>query len=121
MTKLPNDDQRLVDFLRQHRADPTPPAPDLEEQLMQAIASNPASGTAKVSYIRQADKHRHRRWWVAPPAIAAGLLIAIAGSRLHQSPKPQVELASLEAFMENSWDGVVNKEAVDQDTEWLQL
>lgn len=40
MSNLPNDDQRLVDFLRQNRPEIPPSSPDLEEKLFHTIASS---------------------------------------------------------------------------------
>ena len=99
MTQQPIDDQPLVTFLRQHRPAPPPPAPDLEERILAAVANEPA-------HVRQ---YRHRRLWIVPPAIAAGVLIARAGHRLLTPPTPSpAEIANLEAFFVNSWDGTLS-------------
>ncbi|MBW4493679.1 MAG: hypothetical protein KME26_11455 [Oscillatoria princeps RMCB-10] len=99
MTQQPIDDQPLVTFLRQHRPAPPPPAPDLEERILAAVANEPA-------HVRQ---YRHRRLWIVPPAIAAGVLIAIAGHRLLTPARPSpAEIANLEAFLLTNWDGTVS-------------
>ena len=41
MTKFPDDDERLVDFLRQHASAVPPAAPNLEQQVMAAVAASP--------------------------------------------------------------------------------
>jgi hypothetical protein len=96
MTKLPNDDERLVDFLRQHAGDPPPAAPKFEEQLMQAVASSP-----------QWQRLGRRQKWILPSAIAASLLFAWTGYRVLMPPPPPD--ASLAEFMENNWDSVVGE------------
>ncbi len=41
MNNLPNNDQKLVDFLRQNRPDLPPENQDLESQIMAAVAATP--------------------------------------------------------------------------------
>jgi len=49
----------------------------------------------------------HRRQWLTVSAIAASLLIAWGSTNLLMQPKPSAaELASLEAFLENTWEDV---------------
>lgn len=103
MTKFPEDDQPLVDFLRQHAGTPPPPAPNLETQIMQAVASSTRQQTPTRRYL-----------WVVPPAIAASLLIAWFAHLFPPSPEP-----SLEAFMKDNWDSVVVGEGTD--TDWLSV
>jgi hypothetical protein len=68
----------------------------LEERILAAVANEPA----------HKSQYRHRRLWLVPPAIAAGVLIATAGHRLLTPPSPnRAEIANLEAFFVNSWDG----------------
>lgn len=96
MSHPPKDSDRLVDFLRQHRPVPPSPPPDLEERIMTAVAASPHAKTFP-----------HRRLWLIPSAIAGTLLIAWGSTNLHQQPKPSAaELASLEAFLENTWEDV---------------
>ena len=99
MTQQPIDDQPLVTFLRQHCPAPPLPAPDLEERILAAVAKAPA----------HRSQYWHRRLWLVPPAIAAGVLIATAGHRLLMPPSPSpAEIANLEAFFVNSWDGTIS-------------
>jgi anti-sigma factor RsiW len=98
----PNDDDRLKEFLRQHAGAVPPAAPNLEQQIMVAVASSPQPA-------------RYRRLWFVPPAIAAALAIAWAGSRLLvPAPLSATELASLEAFMESNWNGVLSSPPTTQ-------
>ena len=87
--------ERLVDFLRQHASAVPPAAPDLEQQVMAAVAASPHLPA------------RHRLWFV-PTAVAIAV-IAWAGHRLlvPVAPSP-TELAGIEAFMESNWDGVLS-------------
>jgi hypothetical protein len=94
----PNDDERLVKFLRQHRPSVPPAAPGLEDQIMQAVASSGSHYPVR------------RRLWVVPPvAIAAGVLIAWVGHQVLTPPMATVDPANLEAFLEDNWDGVVSE------------
>lgn len=77
MTNLPNDDQGLVDFLRQNRPEIPPSNPELEEKLFQAIASSPAPEVYPPS---QNYPSRHRKLWLVPPAIAASVALVWAGN-----------------------------------------
>ncbi|HAA28817.1 MAG TPA: hypothetical protein DDW76_37790 [Cyanobacteria bacterium UBA11369] len=94
MSQPPTDSDRLVDFLRQHRQVPPSPAPDLEQRIMAAVAASPHTKTFP-----------HRRQWLIPSAIVASLLIAWGSTSLLMQPKPSAaELASIEAFLENTWE-----------------
>ena len=95
MTKFP-DDERLVDFLRQHASAIPPAAPDLEQQVMAAVAASPRLPA------------RHRPLWFVPTAVAVAV-IAWAGHRLLVPVAPSAtDLAGIEAFMESNWDGVLS-------------
>jgi hypothetical protein len=107
MNKLPNNDQKLVDFIRQNRPDLPPENQDLEAQIMAAVAANPRSESRQNSSV---IPFRRRSLWLMPPAIAAGLLMAWGTNRLLTPPPPTAtELASLEVFIENTWDGVFDE------------
>lgn len=111
MNKLPNNDQKLVEFLRQNRPDLPPENQDLEAQIMAAVAATPRSESGQNSSV---IPFRRRSLWLMPPAIAAGLLMAWETSRLLTPAPPTVtELASLEVFIENTWDGVLDKDSQD--------
>lgn len=118
MTVPPNNEDRLVDFLRANRPIPPPMSPNSEAQMMKAIADasaivDPSSVTAKIS--------PYRRLWLIPSVIAAGVAIAWGSDRLLTSPKPNpLELASLETFLENNWEGVeAENEAVESEPDWF--
>lgn len=79
MSNLPNDDQRLVDFLRQNRPEIPPSSPDLEEKLFSAIASSPPP---QLHHHSRNNISRFRQLWLVPPAIAASLALAWGGNYL---------------------------------------
>lgn len=153
MTKLPNDDQNLVDFLRQNRPEIPPANPELEERIFQAIASSPLPQLQNNSPNRF---FRRRQLWLVPPAIAASLALVWAGnywresysfnnslasksivqnsddrannnllaksSYLAETPNSQnhQELAKLETFLENNWNGVVTSNPPEISVETIQ-
>lgn len=110
MSKISDNDDSLVGFLRTHAIAPPPAAPDFEEKLMQSVASIPVPQTS-----------RSRNLWVLPPAIAASLLISLVGYRLFVSPTPKVDTRTLEAFIEDSWDGSTTETSSESDSLLFQL
>jgi len=103
MNKFPNDDERLVEFLRQHASDVPPASPNLEQLIMQAVASS------------SPEAAKRQRLWILPPVIAAGLLLVWTGYRiLMPANLSPAQLATLNAFLESNWDGVVGGSAEAQ-------
>lgn len=102
MSHLPPDDDRLIEFMYQYRPAAPPAAADLEQRVMQGIEIIPQQ-LAKESIFPI------RRNWLFSGALAASLLIAIVSGYRLLTPATQseAELASLEAFLVESWDGVV--------------
>lgn len=111
MTQLPPDDKRWQEFLRQNRPTPPPGADDVEERLMNAIE-------------KSQQPERSRQLWALPPVLAAGLLMAWSGYRtLSALPEPSTD-TSVEAFLENNWNGVVGEtptslQSNSLQTEWM--
>ncbi|MDX2098090.1 MAG: hypothetical protein SFW36_09970 [Leptolyngbyaceae cyanobacterium bins.59] len=101
MTQFPDDDLPLTAFLRQNRSTVPPAAIDFEDRLMATIA-------APQPIQQPRSQWRQQLRWAVPTTIAASLLIAI-GSYQWMTPKTPTEadLAKLEAFMQNSWEGSV--------------
>lgn len=93
--QLPDDDQALTTFLKQHRPVAPNPTPGLEAQLMRAITTQ--------QQLAQASR-MHWVTRVVPAAIAAIALVGWASYRLLSPPAltPQ-EIAELESFIEKSW------------------
>lgn len=115
MTKLSSDEQKLQAFMRQHRPVPPPASPDLEEQLMQAIAFNSNTTVNKpinLAIAKSQKPNRVRQRWLIPSTIAAGLLITWSSTRL-LIPTSELANASLEAFLETNWNDVIGETAVN--------
>jgi hypothetical protein len=97
MTRLTDDDENLINFLRQNSPEVPPASPDLEWQICQQI---------KVAPI---ERNRYRfPLWLMQPAMAAGLLAFMIGYPSFAPSKPSpAEMAKLEAFMESNWQATV--------------
>ncbi|GAC1460383.1 MAG: hypothetical protein NVS2B14_04610 [Chamaesiphon sp.] len=104
MNKFQKDEQHLVEFLRQHKGAVPLGAPNLEEQILQAVASLPQQ------YFRR------QQLWFVPPVIAAGLLLGWAGYRIVTPFVAPVDTVGLQAFLENNWDSVLDGTPSDTKT-----
>jgi hypothetical protein len=91
---LPPEDDRLVQFLRQHRAAPPPAEADLERRIMAAVE-------AESSSTRRAGRPRYHRWTI--PALAASLLLTWVA--LRPTAPPETEVADLDTFLAETWYG----------------
>ncbi|MCT7993684.1 hypothetical protein [Laspinema olomoucense] len=110
MNQPPEKTDSLVDFLRQYRPDIPPASPQLEERVIAAVAG---------------DRPRAMRysprilWWIVP-AIAAGFSLAFWGIKPGLfSPTPASELAQIEAYMEYTWNGLLQDEMLDPSTDLI--
>lgn len=109
MIQPPDDDPKLTkltDFLQQHRPPVPPPNPDLEDRILAAVSQT------------QPERSPPRRWvlprWYVPGAIAASLLVAIAGYQLLQPTNSMIaEQQAIESFIEASWQGALNDSSED--------
>jgi hypothetical protein len=123
-----NSDEKLVDFLKQYRPNIPEAAPDLEQRLLAALEKDevdrpesPLNLPEKRSRISSIAK------WAFPPAIAASLLVFWSGYRLLiPTPVHPDEVAHLEAFLLNNWDGVLNEDNGEiagnrSQTDWLNI
>lgn len=109
MSQFP-DDQNLVEFLRQHRPVPPPPAETLEDGIMFAIDNAAQSPRNTPSPLR-----KRRALWLVPPAIAASLVATFLGYRTSMPvSKSATELAMLETFMETNWRNTLNESSENQ-------
>jgi hypothetical protein len=113
MSNFPDDDERLIKFLHQHRPPVPPAAPDLEERIVLAASSS-------------SRQPRRRQLWAVPPALAAGLIISWMGYRVSTPPPAPADPASVEAFLINNWDGVVGEtpaasQSYSAETDWQML
>ncbi len=111
MKHLPKDDGRLVDFLRQNFPSPPAASPDLEAQILEAIASLPDREKHQ-ELATQPDRRNGRvlpLWEWRGAIVAASLLAAWTGYRLFTPQRlTPIDLVSLEAFVETNWNGVVS-------------
>ncbi|MCY7276764.1 MAG: hypothetical protein LH702_24275 [Phormidesmis sp. CAN_BIN44] len=108
MSPFSDDDQDLVEFLRQHRSPSPPPAVGLENAIIRAIA-------------KPSDRAASRRWnsWIAAPAIAASLITVVLSYRALVPPQPSAgDVATLEAFIETNWHDTVSN---NSDTELISI
>lgn len=113
MSSFPEDDRSLTQFLQQHRPAVPPASAELEDRLMAEVAATPQDAQAvQCPAARDPDfavgRSRVGRWrWVAPSAIAAGL-VAIAGYQAWWAPRAaEAQLAELETFIETTWHGTL--------------
>ena len=111
MNQLP-DDPKLTNFLQQYRP-PTPPAaPDLEDRVLQLIAATEPDTTSPIPTHRAGVVHLLRRshpQWLVSAGIAASLIVGFGGYRWLMPSQPNAaDMASLEAFIEASWQNTVN-------------
>ncbi|MEB3336475.1 MAG: hypothetical protein VKJ46_03365 [Leptolyngbyaceae bacterium] len=111
-----DEDRQLRLFLQNHRPSVPSPALTLEDTIMQSIQSplsQPKAGEVRImesSPTPKSSRTAHwfanrQRLWMAPSAIAASFLVAWAGYRAMTPVIPSdAQLASLESFLESSWD-----------------
>ena len=101
MSRFSEDDLPLTEFLKRHQ--PVVPAanPDLEDQLMSAIASTPQPRLALIS----TSQVQRRILWAVPSAIAAGLVAMVVSHRTFApvSQPSAAEVAELQTFIESTW------------------
>lgn len=131
MTKLPTDDERLVNFLKTNRPNVPPASPDLEAQILQAVE---LETSVHESHFFSHSPAKCKRLWLFPPAIAVGVLLAMAsdswrsnniwGTTWATTNPNDAELVSLEEFLENSWHDVINhsqppEQFTTKETDWL--
>lgn len=113
-------DRKLVQFLRQYRPPVPPAAANLEEQLMAALDIRDWE-QPPIAHREPAPStgwyQRRQRWVVAGTILTASLFATWLGQRawqMAQTPSP-AEVAAIEQFMEQSWQGVVVSHATDGD------
>lgn len=101
MTRPSPEDHDLVSFLRQHRSNPPPAAPDLEDRIVQTLPK----------------RSRRRHLWIVPSAIAASLVGAIVSYQVLRPTSPEpVDTASIETFMESNWVALHDNSEMQIDT-----
>jgi hypothetical protein len=118
--QLPQDDEKLVAFVRRYRPVPPPAAINLEQQLMSLVEKN-ALNCQKKTKLR----------CLVPAACAAGLLLAWGGYNWFASQQQPQFAASpqeeeLETILVESWQGTVGEptnafQPVSAEADWLAL
>jgi len=89
---FPPDDDRLVEFLRRHRPEPPPAAPELESQLMATVAQSQ----------RQWVRPQRRRWTAR--ALAAALVLAGGAGVVWRLTAPRLQTAAgVDEFVADTW------------------
>ncbi|MBL1176079.1 hypothetical protein [Pantanalinema sp. GBBB05] len=114
MKPAPDDDPRLSEFLRQYRPPLPPESPELEEELMAAIAATPH----EMQMPKLRIMPRRSPLWLIPPVVAAGLVGTVISARLF-APPSNPEFANLETFIEDSY-APVSEQSTDDDLFWLE-
>ena len=112
-----DNDQNLVNFLKQNQSYPFTNERYKEEKLMNLICSNSLdSSFAKSKYL-----------WTISGAITMGFLL-IFGHLLKENVSPQVvqKQETIETFMINTWDGSMlektdHNDFHDLEEDWLSL
>ncbi len=111
MNQHPEKPDCLVDFLHQYRPEIPPASPQLEERILAAVAGDHARATRRKS---------HRLLWLIFPSIAGSFALAFFGMKPWQpSSSSAPELAQIEAFMEYTWNGVLEDKMLDSSPNWL--
>lgn len=111
MTEHPKNDRDLIAFIRQHRPEPPPPAPDLEQCLLQRI-ERPEPPTA----LFARPQPRSRRVWATTGAIAASVLLAWSGYRALEVSQQfaqdrQLQDEQLATFLFENWQEVLERDS----------
>ncbi|MFW6264063.1 MAG: hypothetical protein ACOC3E_00890 [Cyanobacteriota bacterium] len=116
MTPFSSNDQKLTAFLRQHRPLPPEAKADLEARIFEALENPKPSALPVQQPLRW-------QWWAVFGAIAFSF-ITVGTGYLFLRPSLQAanNLAQLEAFVMDSWMGVIDSNTVDaSETDWLSL
>ncbi len=87
-----NDDQELVNFLKQNQPIPPPSAHDLEQRIVMSVAPR-----------------RLRHLWLVPTAIAATVIAAIFGYQaLQPAQQTAQQTTDVEEFIASSWSDSIH-------------
>jgi hypothetical protein len=88
--------QRLVNFLKQHRPTPPPARIDLEQSILSQISTYPLQKTVKQS--------RFQKLWLVPVAIAASLFLGWrVEQQMHQPVMSEAERTNVESALVATW------------------
>ena len=112
---LPNDEQDLVSFLRQHRPLPPQQQSHLENQVMDLVN--------QTSQRNPQSKHSTLITFLSG-TIAVVLALIWNSSRWNQqTPQIAIDQGMIETFLINSWENTINEQTVffsnQQEADWF--
>jgi hypothetical protein len=115
--QFPEDDEKLIAFLKQYH----PVAPrsriDAEDRLMELVSREPPSP----------PRHSHQFFWIVSSAMAGSLLLTVGGFRWLGSSPQMANSEEIETFIVENWHGAMEETPVatptqiTSDTDWLTL
>lgn len=98
MNRFSDDDEQLIDFLKQYRPVPPRARANLEAQLMELVTREPPPP----------PRYAHQFFWIVSSAMAGSLLLGVGGYRwLNPSPQVATNPSELETFLVDSWSGSI--------------
>lgn len=109
-----HSEEKLVDFLRQHRTSPPPPKVDLEAQLMAQIEAE-ANPEKVISFA----KKNYPKWAFGGVIVASILLLFTSVRFLQPTPSVSETNQELETFLTENWEAVTTPPP--SDTAWQNL
>lgn len=102
----PQDDEKLIAFLQQHRPVPPPAGENAEQRLMTQLRPQ----------LRPAQRRQLRLLWLLPGAVVAGLVWSL------WQPQPAPQADALDAFMVSNWEGMTGvADPSTPEASWLLL
>lgn len=108
MNNLPDDDTKLVAFLRQNR--PIPPAanPDLEMRILAQIEG-------ENTVIKQSKP------WIIPSIIGASLMMIFSGYNLWKYQEiASIDHESVETFLVQNWDSNMDENMTPEQHDYME-
>ncbi|ERT05111.1 putative rNA polymerase sigma-70 factor [Lyngbya aestuarii BL J] len=116
MSKLPTNDQALINFLKQNRPTAPEATSDLEERIIAAIDTDDPVLSESISTHPSVATKTLR---LVSSLIAVGLTLFWMGYRLVSSSSlSPSEQSQLEGFIESNWNGAMEE---TQETSWLTI
>ena len=111
---LPNDEQDLVSFLRQHRPLAPQQEPHLENQVMDLVNQT-------------SQKNSQGKYPTLITLLSGTIAVILAliwnSSRWNQTPQIAIDQDIIETFLINSWENTINEQTVffsnQQEADWF--
>jgi hypothetical protein len=109
-----DNDQNLINFIRQNKPAVPPSSPDLENRILQYVETRYIASPQNIASPQKDNIQKRRHIFFFSSAIAAGLIAAVVTYRNAMLLQPSAaELNNLEAFMENNWYGSLSSHIED--------